>query len=363
LRVYTGTLRQGEKYTNVRNGRRERVGRVLRMHADQREPLDEAKAGDIVAVIGLRDTFTGDTLCEKAHPVMYEAIVFPETVISMSIEPKFSADRDKLAEVVGKVMREDPTFIVHTDDQTGQMIINGMGELHLEVVCHRIQNEFKVPVHVGRPKVAYKQTLTQSRDVEARHIKQTGGAGQFAVVHVRYSIDPEIDGVCFENKVVGGSVPKEFIRSVETGILNAAKGGGQLGYPFVKVHAELYDGQSHDVDSSTIAFEAAGALSFRFASENNFTLLEPIMKIEVESPEDNTGDVIADLASRRGTVEEMITKPGSITSVRGKVPLAEMFKYSNSLRSMTQGRGHYSMEPDSYAPMPSQIAEKILAEH
>ena len=363
LRIYTGVLRQGGKYTNARNGKRERVGRVLRMHADQREPLDEARAGDIVAVVGFRDTFTGDTICDQKHPVVYEAMSFPETVISMSLEPKASADRDKLAEVVAKVMREDPTFIVRTDEETGQMVISGMGELHLEVVCHRILSEFKVPVTVGKPKVAYKQTLTAPRDVEARHIKQTGGSGQYAVIKVRFSSDPEVDSVQFESAITGGSVPREFIPAVKSGIVNAAKGGGQIGYPFVKVFAELYDGDSHDVDSSTIAFEAAGMKSFRLASDGNFTLLEPIMSIEVESPERHTGDVIGDLTSRRGTVEEMITKPGGITAVHGKVPLAEMFKYSNSLRSMTQGRGHYSMEPHSYSAVPQQIADKILADH
>ncbi|MEE9128020.1 MAG: elongation factor G, partial [Planctomycetota bacterium] len=256
-----------------------------------------------------------------------------------------------------------PTFIVRTDEETGQMVISGMGELHLEVVCHRILSEFKVPVVVGKPKVAYKQTLTAPRDVESRHIKQTGGSGQYAVIKVRFSSDPEVDSVKFESAITGGSVPREFIPAVKLGIVNAAKGGGQIGYPFVMVFAELYDGDSHDVDSSTIAFEAAGMKSFRLASEGNFTLLEPIMSIEVESPEQHTGDVIGDLTSRRGSVEEMITKPGGITAVHGKVPLAEMFKYSNSLRSMTQGRGHYSMEPHSYSPVPQQIAEKILADH
>ena len=360
LRIYTGVLQQGKKYNNARNGRRERVGRVLRMHANQREPLEQATAGDIVAVIGLRDTFTGDTLCEKEHPVVYEAMAFPETVISMSLEPKASADRDKLAEVVAKVMREDPTFKVRTDEQTGQMVISGMGELHLEVVCHRILSEFKVPVNVGRPKVAYKQTLTAERDVEARHIKQTGGAGQFAVVKVRFYPDESVDGVEFESKITGGAVPREYIPSVEQGVVQAASGGGALGYPFVKVRAELYDGQSHEVDSSTMAFEASGMLAFRQAIENNSTILEPIMRIEVEGPEEYTGDIIGDLTSRRGTVEEMITKPGGITAVHGRVPLAEMFQYSTNLRSMTQGRGHYSMEPEAYEPVPANLAAKIL---
>ena len=362
VRIYTGVMKQGQKYYNTRRRREERVGRLVRMHANQREPVSEAKAGEIVAAVGLKDTITGDTLCERDHPVTFEAMDFPDTVISMSIEPKAGADRDKLSEVIGKLVREDPTFKARTDDQTGQMVISGMGELHLEVITNRITNEFKVGVLVGRPKVAYKQTLAAAKKVEARHIKQTGGSGQFAVIKVEFTPDAEADPFLFENGITGGSVPKEYIPSVEYGIRTAAEGGGRLGFPFVKVKAELYDGQSHQVDSSTMAFEAAGMLAFRMASENNALLLEPIMAIEVEAPEQYTGDVIGDLSSRRGLIENMITKPGGITAVRGKVPLAEMFQYSTSLRSMTQGRGHYSMEPHSYEAVPNNIAEKILKE-
>jgi elongation factor G len=259
----------------------------------------------------------------------------------MSIEPKTSSDRDKLADVIGKLVREDPTFKARTDDQTGQMVISGMGELHLEVICNRITNDYRVPVIVGRPKVAYKMTLKGPKAVEARHIKQTGGSGQFAVARVRFRPDAAVEELEFVDEVKGGSVPREYIPSVKNGILAAVRGGGRVGFPYVKIHAELYDGQSHDVDSSTMAFEAAGILAFRLASENNSVLLEPIMKIEVEAPEDYTGDVIGDLSSRRGMIEEMITKPGGISAVTGKVPLAEMFQYSTSLRSLTQGRGHY----------------------
>ncbi|MCC6672888.1 MAG: elongation factor G [Planctomycetes bacterium] len=363
VRIYQGVMKQGERYWNARRRREERIGRLVRMHAAQREPIQEARAGDIVAAVGLKDTITGDTLCTREHPVIFEAMNFPDTVISMAIEPKATADRDKLSEVIAKLVREDPTFKARTDEQTGQMVISGMGELHLEVITNRIQNEFKVGVTVGRPKVAYKQTLTSARTVEARHIKQTGGSGQFAVVRVRFRPDAAADPVIFENKVTGGSVPREYIPSVEAGIENSAVSGGRLGFPFVKIHAELYDGQSHDVDSSTMAFEAAGMLAFRMAVENNSTLLEPIMAIEVEAPEQYTGDIIGDLSSRRGLIEEMTTKPGGVTSVRGKVPLAEMFQYSTSLRSMTQGRGHYSMEPASYEAVPPNIAEKILKEY
>ncbi len=326
VRVYSGTLKQGAKYYNPRTRREERIGRVMRMHAAQREPLDEAMAGDIVAVIGLKDVVTGDTLCEKQHAVVFEAMNFPDTVISLAIEPKSGGDRDKLTHIISKLVREDPTFKARTDDQTGQMVISGMGELHLEIICHRIENEYKIPLHAGKPKVAYKQTLTAPKDVEARHIKQTGGSGQYAVCKVRFAPVTDVEDVTFESKITGGSVPREYIPSIEHGIKNAAKGGGRRGYPFVKIHAELYDGQSHDVDSSNMAFEAAGVLAFRLASEGNATLLEPIMKIEIESPEEYTGDVIGDLSSRRGVIEEMVSKPGGLTAVTGRVPLSEMFQ-------------------------------------
>jgi elongation factor G len=363
LRVYHGVIQQGQKYYNPRNRREERIGRLVRMHAAQREPINEAKAGDICAAVGLRDTITGDTLTTREQPLVLESMQFPDTVISLAIEPKSSGDRDRLSEVIGKLIREDPTFKARTDEQTGQMVISGMGELHLEVITNRILSEFKVQVVVGRPKVAYKQTLTAPKNVEARHIKQSGGSGQFAVVKVRFTTDMNLtDDVEFANKITGGAVPKEYIPSIQHGIESAAAGGGRLGFPFVKIRAELYDGQYHDVDSSTMAFEAAGMLAFRMAMENNSTLLEPIMKIEAESPEQYTGDVIGDLSSRRGIIEEMVTKPDGITSVRGKVPLAEMFQYSTALRSMTQGRGHYSMEPFSYEAVPGNIAEKVLKE-
>ncbi|MBK8978709.1 MAG: elongation factor G [Planctomycetes bacterium] len=362
LRVYAGTLQQGDKYFNPRTRKEERIGRLMRMHAATREPIDIARAGDIVAAIGLKDAITGDTLCLKSDPILYESITFADTVISLSLEPKSSGDRDKLTAAISKLVREDPSFKARTDEQTGQMIISGMGELHLEVICNRIESEWKIPVNPGRPKVAYRQTLTGPKQVEARHIKQSGGSGQYAVARVRFRPDETADPVSFENNVTGGAVPREYIPSVEAGIRNAAKGGGRLGYPFVKIHAELYDGQSHDVDSSNMAFEAAGALAFRMAADGNATLLEPIMRIEIECPEEYTGDVIGDLSSRRGIVEEMIAKPGGITAIQGKVPLGEMFQYSTSLRSMTQGRGHYSMEPSTYEAVPPNIAEKVLAE-
>jgi elongation factor G len=362
IRIYSGTMQQGEKYYNARTRRFERIGRLMRMHAAQREPIDVASAGDIVAVVGVKDAITGDTLSTKEAPVVYEAMNFPDTVISMAIEPKSSGDRDKLSAIIGKLVREDPTFKARTDEQTGQMVISGMGELHLEVKCNMIANDYKVPVTVGRPKVAYKMTLKGPKQVEARHIKQSGGSGQFAVARVRFSVDPEVETLNFIDAVKGGSVPREYIPAVEAGIEAAITGGGRAGFPYCKIVAELYDGQSHDVDSSAMAFEAAGVLAFRLAAEGNSLLLEPIMKIEIEAPEEKTGDVIGDLSSRRGIVEEMVSKPGGISAVTGKVPLAEMFQYSTMLRSLTQGRGTYSMEPATYEPVPPNIAEKVLAD-
>ncbi|MCC7398358.1 MAG: elongation factor G [Planctomycetes bacterium] len=363
IRIYTGVMNQGDKYYNARTRRFERIGRLVRMHAAQREPIDSASAGDIVAAVGIKDSITGDTLSTREDPVIYEAMNFPDTVISMAIEPKSGGDRDKLSEVIGKLVREDPTFKARTDEQTGQMVISGMGELHLEVKCNMIQNDYKIGVTVGRPKVAYKMTLKGPKQVEARHIKQSGGSGQFAVARVRFSIDETVETLNFVDAVKGGSVPREYIPAVETGIEAAIKGGGRIGFPYCKIVAELYDGQSHDVDSSAMAFEAAGVLAFRLAAENNSQLLEPIMKIEIEAPEEKTGDVIGDLSSRRGLVEEMISKPGGISAVTGKVPLAEMFQYSTTLRSLTQGRGTYSMEPATYEPVPPNIAEKVLADY
>ena len=363
IRVYTGEMRQGERYYNGRTSRYERIGRLVRMHAAVREPIDVARAGDIVAAVGIKESITGDTLSTKENPVVYEAMSFPDTVISMSIEPESGGDRDKLGEVLGKLIREDPTFKASTDPQTSQTVISGMGELHLEVKCNMIMNDYKIPVKVGRPKVAYKMTLKGPKTVEARHIKQSGGSGQFAVAKVKFSVDETVESCKFIDGIKGGSVPREYIKPVGDGIEAAVKGGGRIGFPFCKVVAELYDGQAHDVDSNAMAFETAGVLAFRMASENNSILLEPIMKIEIEAPEDKTGDVIGDLSSRRGLVEEMISKPGGISAVTGKVPLAEMFQYSTRLRSMTQGRGTYSMEPASYEPVPPNIAEKVLADY
>lgn len=360
VRIYSGQIKQGQKYYNSRRRREERVGRLLLMHADQREAVDLAKAGQIVAIVGFREAITGDTICQKNAPIAYESMEFPDTVISMSIEPKKSADRDKLSSVIGKLVREDPTFKAHTEDQTGQVVISGMGELHLEVICNRIASEFKVEVNVGKPKVTFRQTIKSAKDIEARHIKQSGGSGQYAVAKIKFEQDDEVDTLEFEDTIAGGKIPKEYIRPFEQGLRNALASGGRSGYPFVKIRATLYDGKTHDVDSSNMAFEACGALAMRLLVEGNTQLLEPIMKIEVEAPEQYTGDVIGDLSSRRGAVEDMVNKPDGITSIKGKVPLFEMFQYSTTLRSVTQGRGHYTMEPDSYAAVPSSLADKLL---
>jgi elongation factor G len=280
--------------------------------------------------------------------------------MSLAIEPKKSADRDRLAEALAKMVRDDPTFRAVTDEQTGQVVISGMGELHLEVMCNRLVNDFKVGIHVGKPRVAYRQTIGAAREVEARHIKQTGGAGQFAVIRVRLSPDPSTERLEFVNSVRGGAVPTEYIPAVAQGLVAAAAGGGSHGFPFVKLRAELLDGQSHEVDSSAMAFEAAGALAFRLATADNAVLLEPIMRIEVVAPEEYTGDVIGDLSSRRGAVEEMVTKPDGSSAVRARVPLAEMFQYSTDLRSVTQGRGHYTMDLLGYDEVPPTIATKLL---
>jgi len=361
-RIYSGEIKQGEKYYNSRRGREERVGRLLLMHANQREAVDVAKAGQIVAIVGFRDAITGDTICEKSAPISYESMEFPDTVISMSIEPKKSADRDKLSSVIGKLVREDPTFKAYTEEQTGQVVISGMGELHLEVICNRIASEFKVDVNVGKPKVTFRQTIKAGRDIESRHIKQSGGSGQYAVAKVKFEHDDEVETFEFEDTITGGNIPKEFISPFEQGLRNALASGGRTGYPFVKIRATLYDGKTHDVDSSNTAFESCGALAMRLLIEGNTQLLEPIMKIEVEAPEQYTGDVIGDLSSRRGLVEDMVNKPDGITSVKGKVPLSEMFQYSTTLRSVTQGRGHYTMEPDSYAVVPAGLTEKLMGD-
>jgi elongation factor G len=360
VRVYSGVLSKGTGVMNARTGKMERIGRLVRMHANKRDAIDEIRAGDIGAVIGLKNTYTGDTLCDPDHPIALNKIQFPDTVISMSLEPKQSVDRDKLGEVIGKMMREDPTFRAQTNEQTGQLIISGMGELHLEVIVNRILSEHKCAVVTGKPKVAYKQRLRRAIETEARFIRQSGGRGQYAVITVKFEPVATKDGdLEFIDGIKGGSVPREYIPKVENGLRDGFKGGGQHGFPFVNVRATLTDGKYHEVDSNEMAFTMAGVLAFRQASENNITLLEPIMKVEVRVPEEFLGGVVGDLNSRRGEVSE-VDSIGNLRVVRSLVPIAEMFAYSSSLRGATQGRGSYAMELFEYRDVPGNIAEEVL---
>ncbi len=361
VRVYSGILHKGVRVLNPRTGKYERIGRLVRVHANKREAVEEIRAGDIGAVLGLKNTVTGDTLCDEDHPIQLTKIQFPESVISMSLEPKSGQDRDRLGEIIGRMMREDPTFRASTNEETGDLVISGMGELHLEVIVNRIRGEHRCDVTTGRPKVAYKQQLTRSREIESRYIKQSGGRGQYAVIKVRFEVGKPEDGIYeFLSEIKGGSVPREYIPAVEYGIGEAIKGGGTAGFPFVNVRAALFDGKHHEVDSSEQAFQAAGAQAFRMASENNNTLLEPIMKIEVRSPDEFLGGVVGDLNSRRGEVGE-VEALGNQRIVRGLVPIAEMFAYSSALRGATQGRGSFAMELHEYRPMPASLAEEILS--
>jgi elongation factor G len=361
IRVYSGTLNKGINYLNPRTGKRERIGRILRVHANKKEPIEMVLAGDIAAVVGLKNTVTGDTLCDEDHPIALSKIVFPDSVISMSLEPRSSQDRDKLSEVIGKMMREDPTFRATTNEETGELVISGMGELHLEIVVNRIQNDHKTEVITGKPKVAYKQRMTRPVTTEARYVKQSGGRGKFAVAHIKFEPTEDPNTVFeFVDAVKGGNVPREFIPSVGVGVEQAVSGGGRTGYPFVGVKATLFDGKAHDVDSDQLSFEQAGILGFRQACENNITLLEPIMKIEVRVPEAYLGAVVGDLNSRRGEIGE-VDAQGDLRVVRGYVPIAEMFAYSSALRGATQGRGSFAMELHEYRPVPSNLAAKVLA--
>ncbi len=362
VRVYSGVLSKGVRVLNPRTGKNERIGRIVRMHANKREACDSVGAGEIAAVMGLKNTITGDTLCDENAPIALSKITFPEAVIAMSIEPAKNQDRDKLTEVIGRMMREDPTFRAVTNEETGDLVISGMGELHLEVVVNRIKNEYGCEVVTGRPKVAYKQELSNSKSLEIRYVRQSGGRGQYAVISVRFDIvDTGEEQFEFVSEIKGGSVPREYIPAVSAGIKEGVLGGGRLGYPFVNVRASLFDGKAHDVDSNEHAFHAAGVQAFREVIQGNSTLLEPIMKIEVRVPEEYLGGVVGDLNSRRGEVSE-VEALGDQRIVRGLVPIAEMFAYSSALRGATQGRGSYSMELQEYRAVPRNIAEKVLGE-
>jgi elongation factor G len=358
-RVYSGTLTSGSYVYNTTKDNRERVGRLLRMHANHREEITQASAGDIVAIVGLKQTFTGDTVCDPDHPIVLESITFPEPVISVAVEPKTKADTDKMSEALVKLSEEDPTFRMRTDQETGQIIISGMGELHLEIIVDRMLREFKVQANVGRPQVAYKETITRNAKAEGRFIRQTGGRGQFGDVWVELAPLEAGKGFEFENKIVGGVVPREYIPAVESGIKEALDNGILAGYPVIDIKAILYDGSYHEVDSSEMAFKIAGSMAFKSAAEKAGPVLkEPIMRVEVTTPESYMGDVIGDLNRRRGQIET--TDPqGNVVVVKSFVPLAEMFGYATTVRSMTQGRASFSMEPSHYEQVPQNIADEI----
>ncbi len=362
VRIYSGTLRRGDAVLNPRTRRKERVGRLMFMHANKREAVDEARAGEICAAVGLKSAVTGDTICDPSRPVVLESMEFPEAVISMSIEPKALKDRDRLSDLMIHLQREDPSFRVHVHEETDEILISGMGELHLEIILTRIQRDHGISIKVGEPKVAYRQTLAAPRDVEGRHVKQSGGHGQFGVVNIRFEPDPETEAPLeFVDAISGGVIPRQFIPAVRKGLADAAASGGRLGWPFVGIRATLHFGKAHDVDSSELAFYTAGQIAFREAVEGNVVILEPMMKLSVQVPEEYLGEVIGDLNTRRVEISE-IAITGGLREIRGRVPIAEMFNYAGTLRGLTQGRGTFAMEPQDYAPVPAGLAEKILRE-
>ncbi|MGZ4724070.1 MAG: elongation factor G, partial [Ilumatobacteraceae bacterium] len=360
FRVYSGQINKGDEVYNSTKERRERLGRILLMHANQREDLDVAMAGDIVAGLGFKETTTGDTLCDRAHAIILERMIFPEPVIHVAIEPKTKDDQDKLGKALKSLSDEDPTFRVRTDEETGQTVISGMGELHLEILVDRMQREFGVVATVGKPQVAYRETITKVvESVEYRHIKQSGGSGQFAVVKITLEPNPG-KGYEFVDKISGGKIPREYINPTNQGMQQALDSGVLAGYPTVDVKATLVDGQYHDVDSSEMAFKIAGQMAFKKAAEMaRPVLLEPIMAIEVVTPEDYMGDVMGDLSSRRGRIEGMEAR-GNTQVIKAAVPLSEMFGYSTDLRSRTQGRATYTMQFAQYMEVPPNIASDIV---
>jgi elongation factor G len=363
IRIYSGTLESGSNVINSSKGRRERIGKIYQMHANKREERPTAIAGQIVAVMGLKGTSTGDTLCDPAKQVILESMTFPAPVINVAIEPKTKGDQDKLGTAIQRLAEEDPTFQVRTDEETGQTIISGMGELHLEILVDRMRREFHVEANIGRPQVAYRETIRKKVvKVDYTHKKQTGGAGQYARVVI--NLEPtggDGGGYEFENKITGGRIPREYIPSVDAGSQDAAEFGVLAGYPMVDVRVTLTDGAYHEVDSSELAFKIAGSMAFkRAAAMANPVLLEPVMAVEVRTPDDYMGEVIGDLNARRGQIQAMEERSG-IRVVKATVPLSEMFGYVGDLRSRTQGRADYSMQFDSYAEVPPSIAKEIIA--
>jgi elongation factor G len=360
FRVYSGTLKSGSYVQNSSKGKRERVGRILQMHANSREEIAEVYCGDIAAAIGLKDTSTGDTLSDEKNQVILERMVFPEPVISLSVEPKSKADQDKMGQALAKLQEEDPTFRAHTDQETGQTIIAGMGELHLDILVDRMRREFNVEANVGAPQVSYRETFRSSAQVEGKFVRQSGGRGQFGHVWIEFSPNEEGAGFEFENGIVGGVVPREYIPAVEAGLRDSLDNGVLAGYPLIDIKARLFDGSYHDVDSNEMAFKVAASMALKNAiSKVNPVILEPIMRVEVVIPEEYLGDIMGDITSRRGRVEGMEAR-GNAQVVRAMVPLAEMFGYATSLRSNTQGRGVFSMHFDHYEEVPKSISEEII---
>ena len=360
FRVYSGTLDAGTSVYNSVKGNSERVGRILQMHANHRKDIEKVYAGEIAAAVGLKNTTTGDTLCDPKAPIILESMEFPEPVIRVAIEPKTKAGQEKMGIALSKLAEEDPTFRTYTDEETGQTIIAGMGELHLEIIVDRLLREYKVEANVGAPQVAYKETIKKSVEQDTKYARQSGGKGQYG--HVKIRVEPNESGKGYEfvNEIVGGAIPKEYIPAVDAGIQGAMEAGILAGYPVVDVKVTLYDGSFHEVDSSEMAFKIAGSMAFKEACRKaNACLLEPIMKVSVIVPEDYMGDVIGDLNSRRGQIQGMEARPGA-QQIDALVPLSEMFGYATDLRSRTQGRGQYSMEPHSYVEIPKSITDKIV---
>ena len=363
FRVYSGILDGGSYVYNSTKGKKERIGRILQMHTNNRKEIDRVYSGDIAAAVGLKDTTTGDTLCDEEHPIILESMVFPDPVISVAVEPSTKNDQEKMGVALQKLAEEDPTFRVRTDQETGQTIISGMGELHLQIIVDRMLREFKVDCKVGEPQVAYRETIRKSVEAEGKFVRQSGGHGQYG--HCWLKLEPQEpgEGFSFENKVVGGAIPKEFIKPIEDGVKQAMEAGVVAGYPMVDIKATVFDGSFHEVDSSEAAFKVAGSMAFRNGAEKaNPVLLEPYVKVEVTVPEEYMGDVIGDLNSRRGRIDGMEARNGSQV-ITGFVPLSEMFGYSTDLRSKTQGRGNYSMEVAYYDEVPKNIADKIVAKN
>jgi elongation factor G len=360
VRVYSGTLNKGDALLNSTKGKRERVGRMMMMHSNDREEIEVAHAGDIVALAGMKDTTTGDTLCDNGSPVVLETMSFPEPVIEIAVEPKSKNDQEKMSQGLARLAAEDPSFQVSSDNESGQTIMRGMGELHLDILVDRLKREFKVEANIGAPQVAYRETITREVEVDYTHKKQSGGSGQFARIKARFAPLAE-GGFEFTNSVVGGSVPREFIPGVEKGLKQAKETGVIAGFPVIDFKVELVDGASHDVDSSVLAFEIAARAAFREAMDKaSPRLLEPVMKVEVLTPEDYVGDIIGDLNSRRGQVGGMDQR-GNARAIDAMVPLANMFGYINTLRSMSQGRAQYSMQFDHYEQVPQAVADEVRA--